>query len=105
MKILIAGGHGFIGRHCAAALTAAGHEVVCGGRKPQTSTRIAYSGHMQMDFLRDFDADVWRPRLAGFDFVINAVGIMAERGGQSLDAVHTTAPRAMFAACAALNLP
>jgi uncharacterized protein YbjT (DUF2867 family) len=55
---------------------------------------------MRADFATDQDVHDWLPRLAGFDAVINAAGILHARPGQSFDAVHVAGPRALFAACA-----
>lgn len=52
------------------------------------------------DFTRDFDVAAWLPKLAGVDVVVNAVGIIRERGRQSFENIHTRAPQALFAACA-----
>jgi uncharacterized protein YbjT (DUF2867 family) len=99
--VLLTGASGFIGRHLSAALLAAGHEVVCAVRDParhaRTDTRMRC---IAADFTRDTDPAVWRPRLAGVDAVINAVGIVRERGAQTFETIHDKAPRALFAACA-----
>ncbi len=99
MVVLLTGASGFIGRHLAEALLAAGHQVICAVRAPHKATdrRFAY---VAADFSRDFEADVWQPRLVGVDVVINAVGIIRERGAQTFDAIHVRAPCALFAACA-----
>ena len=88
MKVLVLGASGFIGAHVARALEAAGHEVARGTRA-------------QFDFSRDQDQARWRPRLAGFDAVVNAVGLIRESGAQTFDAVHIRGPLSLFAACAA----
>ncbi len=41
----------------------------------------------------------------GCDLVINAVGILQERGRQTFDALHTAGPRSLFAACQAASVP
>jgi uncharacterized protein YbjT (DUF2867 family) len=99
LVVLLTGASGFIGKHLAQALLAAGHQVVCAVRDParMRDTRMRY---LQADFTHDFDAADWLPRLAGVDVVINAVGIIRERGSQTFDAIHDKAPRALFAACA-----
>jgi uncharacterized protein YbjT (DUF2867 family) len=93
MNILICGADGFIGRHLAQSLTAAGHRVMRGVRRP----RLA--GDVAMDFARDTDAAVWLDRLADIDVVINAVGILIETPAQAFAALHERAPQALFDAC------
>lgn len=88
MKILLTGASGFIGRHITAALGAAGHEVV------------AICRHTGVDFNNMRSPADWQGHLAGIDAVINAVGIIAERRGQTFSALHTRAPVALFRACA-----
>lgn len=83
MNVLLLGARGFIGRHTAVALRAAGHEVVCG----------------EMDFSRALQPADWLPSLAGIDAVVNAVGIIRERGARTFHALHEAAPKALFAAC------
>lgn len=99
MVVLLTGASGFIGSHLTRALLAAGHQVVCAVRDParMSDSRLRY---VRADFTRDFEPDVWLPRLAGIDAVVNAVGIIRETGSQTFDAIHTRAPRALLAACA-----
>jgi uncharacterized protein YbjT (DUF2867 family) len=85
LRILVLGAAGFIGRHLATALDRAGHEVVAG----------------KLDFVRALTPQDWRPALRGIDAVVNAVGIIRERGARRFEALHHAAPRALFDACAA----
>jgi nucleoside-diphosphate-sugar epimerase len=85
--VLLTGASGFIGSRIAEALVAAGHEVLRAARP-------------RVDFARDTTAAAWAPRLVGVDAVINAVGILRERDGQTFDALHAAAPCALFEACA-----
>ncbi|MDX5364172.1 MAG: SDR family oxidoreductase [Pseudazoarcus pumilus] len=96
MRILICGANGFIGRHLAARLSAAGHTVLRGVRHPAGSDEVA------MDFACDDDPALWRARLQGVDAVVNAVGILIESTGRRFDAIHASTPRALFTACAEL---
>jgi nucleoside-diphosphate-sugar epimerase len=101
MRILLTGATGFIGRHLAAALVARGHTVIgCARDRYAAFKRYPNVGWMRADFATDQDVHDWLPRLAGFNAVINAAGILHARPGQSFDAVHVAGPRALFAACA-----
>lgn len=87
MKILLTGASGFIGRNLSAVLAEEGHRVLPASRA---------SG---VDFRQLLSPEDWRPHLEGVDAVINAVGIIGERGGQRFELLHTLAPRALFQAC------
>lgn len=97
MRILIAGASGFIGSALGRALSAAGHQVVRGVRRPQAADEVA------IDFSRP-DPAAWQQALRGCDAAINAVGILREQGEQSFFALHTRGPQAFFAACAAAGV-
>lgn len=99
VNVLVTGASGLIGSRCAYALRLAGHRVTAGVHR--TAVR---ESHITLDFAKDFDTETWIPRLRGIDIVVNAVGIIAERGNQSFDALHRRAPQALFAACAAAGV-
>lgn len=88
MNILLTGASGFIGRNLATALTCAGHQI-----------RPAMRGN-GIDFRRMLAPADWLPHLRGIDTVINCVGIIGERAGQTFLALHAEAPAALFRACA-----
>jgi uncharacterized protein YbjT (DUF2867 family) len=94
MVILIVGATGFIGRRLVLSLREAGHRVIAVSRHAAMDADA-----IAADFTNDLDAAVWEPRLAGVDVVINAVGILRERGQQTFDTIHTRGPQALFAAC------
>lgn len=92
MNILLTGASGFLGRNIAARLRAAGHQVrpVCRSQG--------------VDFAHMLEPADWLPLLAGVDAVINCVGIIGETATQRFQALHATAPQALFRACASAGV-
>jgi len=100
MRILLTGANGFIGRYLLARLAAAGHEVVPAVRRPAEADRLLDEPRaLRVDFNRDVTPDAWLPRLVGIDAVINCAGILQRGRGQSIAAIHSDAPKALFKAC------
>ena len=104
MLVLITGATGFIGRHLTSALLCAGHDVVAVARRPAALSAHARMRYLSVDFAQALDPADWLPRLKGVDAVINAVGILRERGTQTFEALHTRAPQALFNACAQVGV-
>jgi uncharacterized protein YbjT (DUF2867 family) len=100
MKILVCGARGFIGAAICARLERDGHQVIRGVRDP------AGPGEWAIDYTTDLDTERWLRRLGEMkvDVVINAVGIIIERGAQTFERIHTLAPNALFAACEAAGV-
>jgi len=109
MRVIVLGGTGFVGRHAAAALRARGHAVVIGTRHPKRAlARLPASLHdcelRETHFESLTTRYIWKPLLQDVDAVVNAVGILRERGGETYDRVHNMAPAALGEACACLGL-
>jgi len=98
LRILVLGAGGFIGRHIVAELLKAGHQPVGAVRREADFAR-AFPGvaAVACDLARDVSVADWLPRLAGVDAVVNAAGVLS---GAEMEAVHVTAPRALYEACA-----
>lgn len=100
MRVLVTGANGFLGQKIVAALLEAKQTVIaCVRDEENIERRFPDVEIISCDFNRDISYDVWLPRLKGIEVVINCVGILQERQGQSIQAVHTLAPIALFKAC------
>ena len=97
MKLLLTGATGFIGSRLRTALVAAGHDVVCAGRRAPAG--VGADGWVPADFAEAPSATVWREHLRGVEVVVNTVGIFRESGALSFDAIHRRGPCALFDAC------
>jgi uncharacterized protein YbjT (DUF2867 family) len=93
--VLVTGANGLIGSRCVQALRCAGHRVIAGVRHAPTGA----DDSVEIDYAQDIRVEAWIPRLEGVDAVINAVGIVREREGQTFETLHCRTPRALFAAC------
>jgi uncharacterized protein YbjT (DUF2867 family)/membrane protease YdiL (CAAX protease family) len=95
MRIAVAGGSGFVGRHVVEALRARGHAVLVLARGRRGTPLGAEL--VVCDLAHD---PVPAERLHGCDAVVNLAGIKREAGPQTFDAVHVQATRRLLAACA-----
>jgi len=86
--------------HCLGeALLAKKHEVVGCVRQPSVwQARFPEVKWLCCDYSKDHHLEDWLPRLSDIEVVINAVGIIRERRGQSFEDLHTFAPIALFKA-------
>jgi uncharacterized protein YbjT (DUF2867 family)/membrane protease YdiL (CAAX protease family) len=108
MRVAIAGGSGFVGRHLAARLVADGHAVVSLARRAGAEgclsvrdDRVGQIETVQIDLAGD--ASALAAALAGCDAVVNLVGVKTARG-QSFAAAHVEAVTRLTGACAAAGV-
>ncbi len=93
--ILVLGGRGFIGRHVVDTLRNRGHRVVVGSRYAgQDGETLKVPFHLQAN-----QAAIVK-QLSRFDVVINAVGILRERWGETYDLIHHRFVEQLANACA-----
>jgi NADH dehydrogenase len=106
---MVLGGTGFIGRHVARALRERGHAAIIGTRRPRRALARLPADLRDCD-LRETHLEFlttrycWKPLLRGVEVVVNAVGILRERGCETYDRVHNMAPGALAVACERLHL-
>jgi uncharacterized protein YbjT (DUF2867 family) len=92
MKVIVFGGAGLLGRAIATELGSHGHQVVTAGR---TGCDVV------VDYRFDNTPELFAAVVRGADIVVNAAGILIERGDNTFAAVHVAAPTALFKACQA----
>jgi len=108
-RVLVLGGAGFVGRHVSAALLERGHEVIVGTRHPRRAL-LRLRGRVRDSERREAHLDWlttpsnWTPLLRDVEVVVNAVGILRERGFETYARVHCYGPAALAAACAARGI-
>ena len=73
MRIIIAGGSGFIGQALAPHLVNAGHQVIVLSRNPQ-QTRSQFKNEIKCLRWKDFDPSAWYSELESTDIIINLIG-------------------------------
>ncbi|HRK43220.1 MAG TPA: SDR family oxidoreductase [Gemmobacter sp.] len=98
MRVLVLGADGFIGRHVAFALRAAGHEVLASARRVSALERMEFQT-VKADLTQPHTHDpaFWQPYLQGAALV-NLAGLLT--GSEAdFEAVHQRALRAALAAC------
>jgi uncharacterized protein YbjT (DUF2867 family) len=110
MRVAIAGGSGFVGRHVVRRLLALGHEprVLARGRRTrcpegQVPGDISEIGGVDVHVDLTGEPGALAAALRGCDAVVNLVGIKAARG-QSFAAAHVDAVERLTAACAAAGV-
>ncbi len=92
MKVIVFGGAGLLGSAIATELRSHGHQVVTAGR---TGCDVA------VDYRYGNTPELFADLVRGADIVVNAAGILIERGDNTFAAVHIAAPTALFKACQA----
>jgi uncharacterized protein YbjT (DUF2867 family) len=105
-RICILGGTGFVGRHLAARLIAAGWDVVVPTRHPVRHRNLQVLPGLRLVPTYSFDEYALRPALEGCTAAINLVGILNERGhrGAGFQAAHVEVTQGFVAACAAAGV-
>jgi uncharacterized protein YbjT (DUF2867 family) len=99
MRVLVLGGNGFIGRNIVAKLQAQGAQVLVGSRNASKQGNA-----IQVKMQNMQKADDWLPLLNGFDVVVNSVGILRQRKGETYADIHTFAVESLADACAQLGV-
>jgi len=100
--ILVIGGHGFIGRYTIAALQKQAVHIIIGTRRAHHNCQPI---ERQINLHQLLNSNDWKSSLENVDVVINCVGILRERPGESYDSVHHIAVSALASLCAKNKVP
>lgn len=102
--VTVFGGSGFIGRHVVRRLAAAGCLVRVAGRDPEKAMFLKTCGDIGQVVPKAVDftsAKSVAAAIEGADWVINLVGILAEHGRSTFEAIHVDAVRRLAKQCQA----
>lgn len=95
---VVFGGSGFVGRHTVRALARAGWRIRAAERRPDLAGHLQPLGSvgqiMAVQSNLRFPASIARA-VAGADVVINTVGVLANSGSQTFNALHIEGARAV----------
>lgn len=96
--VTVFGGSGFLGRHVVRALAQRGWRIRVACRRPDLALHVLTTGRVGQ--VMPIQANLRFPNsiaaaLRGSDAVVNLVGILAERGRQNFEAVHSFGARAV----------
>jgi len=95
--VLVLGGYGFIGRHVVTMLECLGAHVLIGTRRQQSSLSSENQRTIALHKLKQHPD--WRGQLRHVDVVVNAVGILRQRWGESYEQIHHHAVAELAEAC------
>lgn len=99
MRVLVTGAAGFIGSAIVERLLHTGHEVVACVRDASRLPDGDRLSRRSVDLTGMRAAEDWLGLLDGVDAVVNAAGILRERGRGDFETVHYRTPLALAEAC------
>jgi uncharacterized protein YbjT (DUF2867 family) len=104
-RVVILGGSGFVGRHVAARLSAAGVAVIVPTRRREEAKHLILLPTVDVVEADIFDKATLARLLAGASAVVNCVGILHQSGRNTFARAHVELARSLTAACIAAGVP
>lgn len=96
--VLVLGGYGFIGRHIVTQLENLNARVLIGTRREKNTLSPSNQRCIALHKLNSNPA--WKKQLEGVDVIVNAVGILRQRWGETYEQVHHQAVAELARVCA-----
>ncbi|MFG1359862.1 complex I NDUFA9 subunit family protein [Xanthobacter pseudotagetidis] len=106
--VTVFGGSGFLGRHVVRALAKRGYRVRVAVRRPDLAgflQPLGFVGQIQVSQANVRFPDSVARAAEGSEAIVNLVGVLAESGRQSFDAVHVFGARTIAAAARSVGAP
>lgn len=95
--VLVLGGYGFIGRHIVTQLEHLGAQVLIGTRRQKSA--LSPDNQRTIGLHKLSQNPDWRQQLEHVDVVINAVGILRQRWGETYEQIHHQVIAELAEAC------
>ena len=106
MKLVVAGGNGFIGAEICRVAVQNGHEVAAfgrTGRPPLSPARHPWTGSVEWRAADVFEPDTWRDLLEGADVVLHSIATIQEDPTQGITFDRVNAESALLVAREAME--
>jgi NADH dehydrogenase len=106
--VTVFGGSGFLGRHVVRVLAKRGYRVRVAVRRPDLAgflQPLGFVGQIQVSQANVRFPDSVARAAEGSEAIVNLVGVLAESGRQSFDAVHVFGARTIASAAKAVGAP
>ncbi len=103
-RVCVLGGAGFVGSHIVAKLDAAGYKVNVLTRHRERAKHLILLPNVQVQECDIASNNAMSDALAGYDAVINLIGILHEGGSNSFEAAHHQLPRRVAQMCEELGI-
>lgn len=96
MNILLIGGSGMLGQSLLHSTWSSKHQWLSIARRSVENPLIPHIKSIEIDLNTPQSSDTWHEIMKNIDIVINCLGIIRERPGQSFKYLHTETPATIF---------
>ena len=97
-RVLVLGASGLVGSVLCARLAREGFAIIAAVHRPRGRV-LGNVTLARVELMKMQSPEQWMALLKQADAVVNCAGILQDGGGNTVEAVHTAGPAALFAAC------